>query len=40
MLMSEVYTPNSTIFVYITGDLLSPQQLIELSSATELDVFR
>jgi hypothetical protein len=40
ILMSEVYRPNSTVFMYVTGTLLSPEQLIQLSSATEMDIFR
>ncbi|GIH09550.1 hypothetical protein Rhe02_76170 [Rhizocola hellebori] len=40
MLMTEVYGPHSTIFAFATGTLLSPEQLIELSSATEMDMFR
>ncbi len=37
---SELYTASSTITIYATGTLLSPEQLIELSSGTEMDIFR
>ena len=40
MMVSEVQTPHSIITTHSTGTLLSPEQMTELASATEVDMFR
>jgi hypothetical protein len=40
MSMIEIYTGNSAIFTTSTGTLLSAEQLFDLTTAVELDMFR